>query len=326
MDVERTIAVLEVGGILAEVGGATVGPWADVDGPAVRAARIWASLSPATRRAYKVAWARFRNSGLPLSDNGLAAHVDGMREAGYAHSTISLSAAAVRKVARATGKLADMLGEQTTAALQRSKREASGRGPGQVAAAGWDVAEFAARLAERKGTVRGIRDAAIVAVMSDGLLRVSEAAELRFSDVSRRADGSGRLAVRRSKTDQAGEGAVLYLGPPTWRRVRAWTRAASIVDGALFRRLARGGNVLGPLSVRSVRAVVQSRLRKAGAEGRVSGHSLRIGSACSMVRRGAAMPELCLAGRWKDSRMPVHYAKGETAGRGAVARLRYGAA
>ena len=61
--------------------------------------------------------------------------------------------------------------------------------------------------AERPGLV----DIALVAVMRDALLRRPEAADLLWDDVERAPDGSGRLTVRRSKTDQAAEGRMLYL-------------------------------------------------------------------------------------------------------------------
>ena len=62
---------------------------------------------------------------------------------------------------------------------------------------------------------RGLVDIALVAVMRDALLRRSEASALLWDDVERAPDGSGRLIVRRSKTDQAAEGRMLYLSPRT---------------------------------------------------------------------------------------------------------------
>ncbi len=61
---------------------------------------------------------------------------------------------------------------------------------------------------------RSLVDLALLQVMRDGLLRRSEASALRWGDVELLDDGSGRLHVVRSKTDQSGEGAILYLGPP----------------------------------------------------------------------------------------------------------------
>ena len=54
--------------------------------------------------------------------------------------------------------------------------------------------------------------------MRDGLLRRSEAAALTWGNVELQEDGSGRLHVARSKTDQSSEGVVLYLGPAAVQR------------------------------------------------------------------------------------------------------------
>ena len=66
---------------------------------------------------------------------------------------------------------------------------------------------------ETEAAKRALVDLALLQVMRDGLLRRSEASALRWGDVELLEDGSGRLHVARSKTDQAAEGAVLYLGP-----------------------------------------------------------------------------------------------------------------
>ena len=51
--------------------------------------------------------------------------------------------------------------------------------------------------------------------MRDAMLRVSEAATLTWRDFETEADGSGRLLIRRSKTDPEGEGAVVFVSAPT---------------------------------------------------------------------------------------------------------------
>ena len=48
---------------------------------------------------------------------------------------------------------------------------------------------------------RGLMDIALCWVMSDAGLRRSEAAALTWDDIARWDNGSGRLTVRRSKTD-----------------------------------------------------------------------------------------------------------------------------
>ena len=156
---------------------------------------------------------------------------------------------------------------------------------------------------------------------SDALLRVSELAELEVGDID---FGTGTVTVRKSKTDQEGEGAVLYLGRPTLKRIRRWLEASGFEAGRLFRRVRVGGAVGGSaLSHQAIRAIIKDRAEAAGVEGRVSGHSLRVGSAQSLAAAGASLVEMQQAGRWESPTMPGHYARAELASRGAVARLRY---
>ena len=71
--------------------------------------------------------------------------------------------------------------------------------------------------------------------------------------------------------------------------------------------------------------IIAKRAADAGVEnGRVSGHSLRVGAAQSLAAAGAGIVEMQVAGRWKSERQPGRYARNQLAGRGAVARLRYG--
>ena len=67
---------------------------------------------------------------------------------------------------------------------------------------------------EYGGSVRELRDAALLAIMSDGLLRVSEAADLE-------AEGANTLTVRRSKTDQEGEGTASTWEDRRWHGLQA---------------------------------------------------------------------------------------------------------
>ena len=104
-----------------------------------------------------------------------------------------------------------------------------------------------------------------------------------------------------------GRGAVLYVGEPTMRRIAAWRVAAGLDDGPLFRRIRRGESVGGSaLSDRAARSIIKARAADAGIEGRVSGHSLRIGAAQSLTAAGAGLVELQQAGRWDSPSMPAH--------------------
>ena len=149
------------------------------------------------------------------------------------------------------------------------RRSASDRGHGQVAGIRHDEARSVARQAAKGGLV-GLRDAALILIASDALLRVSEVAALEVGDIDW---ASSTVTVRRSKTDQEGEGAVLYLGQPTLRRVRTWLEASGIESGSLFRPIAKGDPKSpalrvggGALTPRSVRRIIRARAEAAGVE------------------------------------------------------------
>ena len=105
-------------------------------------------------------------------------------------------------------------------------------------------------------------------------------------------DGTGRLLIRRSKTDQPGEGHVAYLSRQTVRFLMVWLKAAGIKEGAVFRRLiGRGtvtydrkgrGRIGGRLSPEAVALAFKAvaRYLELPAEDihSVSGHSVRVGA------------------------------------------------
>jgi hypothetical protein len=63
---------------------------------------------------------------------------------------------------------------------------------------------------------------------------------LGVSDLPQNAsDGSGRGEIVRSKTDQDGEGALVWLSPDTMARVAAWRQASGIDFGPVLRRINR---------------------------------------------------------------------------------------
>ena len=156
---------------------------------------------------------------------------------------------------------------------------------------------------------RGLVDIALCSVMRDALLRRQEAAALTWADVTRQEDGSGRLAVRRSKTDQEATGALLHLGPRAMRDLTAIKPPISTSGARVFALSA------GQISRRIVAAA-----RAAGLGEGFSGHSPRIGMAQDLAAAGTTLSELMQAGRWTSRSMPALYTRSQSAGRGAVAK------
>ena len=149
-------------------------------------------------------------------------------------------------------------------------------------------------------------DLALVAVLSDGGLRRSEAAALSWGDVQRWDDGSGRITVIRSKTDVEAQGAVVAITPAAMRALDAVRPAG--VGGAV--------KVFG-LSESQIARRVKAVAKAAGLADWefFSGHSGRVGMARRMVQNGAPTHEIERQGRWKQGGgMVGRYTRGESAG------------
>jgi integrase len=151
------------------------------------------------------------------------------------------------------------------------------------------------------------RDRALLLLGFAGALRRSELVALDITDVTEDNDGL-RLVIRRSKTDQDGEGVLVGLPygshPATCpvRAWRAWLTRSGLTEGPAFRAVDRHGR-LGPgrLSDRAVADMIKRRAAAAGLSGRFGGHSLRAGFATESYARG--VPELAVMrhGRWRSA-------------------------
>ena len=162
---------------------------------------------------------------------------------------------------------------------------------------------------EHQALVRGTTDLAIIGAMRDCLLRLSETADLTWDDLTTEPDSSGRLTIRRSKTDQEGKGAVGYVSPQTL----VWLRE--------MRELTMAGPTMFGISSASIyRRIVEAALY-AGLEGRYGGHSQRIGMAQDLSRDNVPLHRIMQAGRWKDPAMPAYYIRKQAAGFNAVAQF-----
>lgn len=291
---------------------------------------IRASVSENTRRAYEHALRALEEwlSGRALTDALVAEYLTCRHDEGLAPSSLSMIPAAIQFASRLSGR-ASPLGLLTENTMMGIRKEGRERGNGQVTGISFMEARFMAAQIAGDG-VRGIRDAAIIALMSDCMLRIGELVAVRPKDVTDITDGTGRLHLPRSKTDQEGEGATLFIGAPTMDRLKTWMgkveeQLGSVdVSGPLFHALRKGGKIQPTgLSARAVRKNIQSYAARLKLKGRFSGHSFRVGTAQSLAQERATLAQLQSVGRWKSARMPASYCRNELAGRSAVAQLLY---
>jgi integrase len=121
-----------------------------------------------------------------------------------------------------------------------------------------------------------------------GAFRRSELIGLNVEDLEETRDGMV-VHIRRSKTDQEGEGRKLGIPPGAEeltcpvRALAEWRATAGFTSGPLFRSVNRHGQVLGArLSGEGVAMVVKRYVDKLGYDpAQFAGHSLRSGLATS---------------------------------------------
>ena len=281
---------------------------------------IKAGVSDNTLKAYRRALVEldaWRDA--ELNDSVLAMYITELHQCGKAPSTIAQVVAAVKWQAKNIDR-PDVVGAITLRTLAGIRRDGKERGRGQVDGLTWKDVERVSSFAEASRTLAGLRDSALINLMSDCLLRISEVVAVNVGDIK-----GSTLRIKSSKTDQEGRGEALYICESTRRVIKRYLRKSGIDRGALFRRVRYQHHLgKGRLTANGARDAIKRWVSEAGVEGFISGHSLRVGSAVSLARAGASVVDMQTAGRWKSPSMPAHYAKAELAERGAIARFKDG--
>ena len=282
-----------------------------------------------TMKNYRAQWKIFNGwaltrgvPALPADAAQVAAYLaERIEKHGHKPATLRAAAAAIAFAHRAAGLDDPCSGPEVKRTLKGATRKA-GKSQKQAEALTADalaLIESNARIPRpgRGGRLespqtahsRGNLDVALIRLMRDAMLRVSEAAALTWQDIGTQPDGTGRLLIRRSKTDPEGAGAVAFVSAPTM------VALSHIRNGAPDSASVLG---LGPNQI-------SRRIKKAAQTARLgngfSGHSPRVGMARDLVRAGIELPSLMVAGRWRTPAMPAHYARNEAVSKGAVAQF-----
>jgi site-specific recombinase XerD len=192
----------------------------------------------------------------------------------------------------------------------------------QAWALGWkEIKEFV----DSAGTgLRADRERALLCVAYDTMARRAELVALDLADITFMPDGSGTVLIRRSKTDQEGQGAMGYLSRGTVRSLKTWLENAKITEGAIFRRLVGQKRVGERLHADIVADIYKRVARWVGLPAKqvaqVSGHSVRIGATQDLLALNIDLASVMQAGRWKSTAMPMRYGEQVLAARGGMAR------
>ncbi|HEY2131439.1 MAG TPA: tyrosine-type recombinase/integrase, partial [Acetobacteraceae bacterium] len=295
-----------------------------------------------TRRAYHAAWRQYESWCQNLGREPLAADPDTIAmyvvrcaDQGFAVSSIRVHLAAIRTAHLLAGLALDLRHPRLAMVIEGITRSKGTRPARQAAPAVPGVLRLMLASRSAAGTLSGTRTAivarerAMLLVGFGAALRRSELVALTLGDVETVPGRGLRVLVRRSKTDQQGQGQdiAVWANPDqpdfcplaahdAWlahRRAAAdldWTASAASRDARpLFCAVTPAGRVTGAkLSDKAVVRLVKQAARDAGFDPeRFSGHSLRAGLATAAGDAGAGLAELMRQTRHKSTAVALGY-------------------
>ena len=169
---------------------------------------------------------------------------------------------------------------------------------------------------QKKEEIKKIRDRSIILIGFSGGFRRNEIVSLDFEDLDFVTEGL-KINVKRSKTDQFGEGSVKAL--PYFNNsqycpvisLKRWIDIAKINSGSLFRRFSKGLKLTeNRLTDQTIALLIKKYLELAGIDSKnYSGHSLRSGFATSAAESGAEERSIMTMTGHKSTEMVRRYIK-----------------
>tara|TARA_B110000046_G_scaffold167118_1_gene184536 strand:+ start:51 stop:1007 length:957 start_codon:yes stop_codon:yes gene_type:complete len=164
--------------------------------------------------------------------------------------------------------------------------------------------------------IKKLRDRSIILIGFSGGFRRNEIVSLDYEDLDFVEEGL-KIQIRRSKTDQFGEGSVKalpYFDSSKYCPVislKNWIEISKISTGPLFRRFVKGSKLSkNRLTDQTVALLIKQYLQLAGIDSKnYSGHSLRSGFATSAAESGAEERSIMDMTGHKSTEMVRRYIK-----------------
>ena len=169
---------------------------------------------------------------------------------------------------------------------------------------------------QKSEDIKKLRDRSIILIGFSGGFRRNEIVSLDYDDLDFVEEGL-KIQIRKSKTDQFGEGSVKalpYFDNQKYCPVislKNWINISKINAGSLFRRFSKGSRLSGNrLTDQTVALLIKEYLKIAGIDSKnYSGHSLRSGFATSAAEAGAEERNIMAMTGHKSPEMVRRYIK-----------------
>jgi site-specific recombinase XerD len=169
---------------------------------------------------------------------------------------------------------------------------------------------------DKTNDIKTIRDRSIILIGFSGGFRRNELVSLDYDDLDFVPEGL-KITLKRSKTDQFGEGTL--KGLPYFESsqycpvlsIKKWIKISNINSGPLFRRFSKGSKLTdNRLTDQTVALLIKKYLNLVGIDSKnYSGHSLRSGFATSAAESGVEERSIMAMTGHKSTEMVRRYIK-----------------
>ena len=169
---------------------------------------------------------------------------------------------------------------------------------------------------QNKEDIKKVRDRTIILIGFSGGFRRNEIVSLDYDDLDFVPEGL-KINIKRSKTDQFGEGSIKalpYFDNSQYCPVlslKNWLNISKITSESLFRRFSKGSKLSkNRLTDQTVALLIKEYLKLAGINSKnYSGHSLRSGFATSAAESGVEERSIMAMTGHKSTEMVRRYIK-----------------
>ena len=169
---------------------------------------------------------------------------------------------------------------------------------------------------QKSEDIKKLRDKTLILIGFSGGFRRNEIVALDYEDLEFVYEGV-KITVKRSKTDQFGQGSIkalpyfdnsVYCPVTTLKR---WINISKISKGPIFRRFSKGSKLTNyRLTDQTIALIIKNYLNIAGIDSKnYSGHSLRSGFATSAAESGAEERSIMTMTGHKSTEMVRRYIK-----------------
>ena len=278
--------------------------------------KIDGAYAPSTIRAYGSDFRNFISHCEKNNHNPLPAEPSVVADYVGLLSTRKISSSYIRRIVlgiaivHQLNRLSDPTKDPDVRIAMRRMHRNLGRNAHQALGITKDVLEKL--IGATSDSLRGARDRALLHVAYDTLSRRSEVTSLLVEDIEWiETNGTAKILLRRSKTDQEAYGRWMFLTTDATTYLKAWLNLSQIKDGKIFRGITNKNNLTNQLCRGQVNRIYKQLAKLADLKNEVvkeiSSHSTRVGAAQDLMTSGASLPIIMTRGRWTKPDTVMRY-------------------